>query len=91
MAGHVGKEIVASNGVTQGCPLSVLVLNLLMNTCARSVKSETTTAMPKVYADDGVLSKNSCDIDTALKKHRSLRHSHPTKTERGQDQGLENH
>ena len=68
MAGHVEKEFVASNGVIQGCPLSVLLLNLLMNTWARSVKTETTTAMPKVYADDaGVLSKNSCDIDIALK------------------------
>ena len=68
MAGHVGKEIVASNGVIQGCPLSVLLLNLLMNTWARSVKAGTTTAMPKVHADDaGVLSKNSRDIDIALR------------------------
>ena len=38
-----------------------------MDTWARSVKTETTTAMPRVYADDpGVLSKNSCDIDIAL-------------------------
>ena len=57
---HVGKEFVASNGVIQGCLLNVLLPNLLMNTWARSVKTETTTAMPKVYADDaGVLSKNS--------------------------------
>ena len=68
MAGHVGKEFVASNSVIQGCPLSVLLLNLLMNTRARSVKTVTTTTMPKVYADDaGVLSKNSHDIDIALK------------------------
>ena len=68
MAGHVGKEFVASNGDIQGCPLSVLLLNILMNTWARSVETETTTAMPKVYAvDAGVLSKNSCDIDIALK------------------------
>ena len=67
MAGHVGKEFVASDGVIQGCPLSVLLLNLLMNTWARSVKAGTTTAMPKVYADDaGVLSKNSEDIDIAF-------------------------
>ena len=67
MASHVGKDFVASNGVIQGCLLSVLLLNLLMNTWARAVKTET-TAMPKVHADDaGVLSKNSCDIDIALK------------------------
>ena len=34
MAGHVGKEFAASNGVIQGCPLSVLLLNLLVNTWA---------------------------------------------------------
>ena len=51
MAGHVGTELAASNGIIQGCPLSVL-LNLLMNTWARSVKAGTVTAMPKVYADD---------------------------------------
>ena len=68
MAGHVGSEFAASNGVIQGCPLSVLLLNLLMNTWARAVKAQTATATPKVYADDaGVLSQNSCDIDNALK------------------------
>ena len=41
MAGHVGKELVF-NGVIQGCHLSVLLLNLLMNTWARAVKTETT-------------------------------------------------
>ena len=63
MAGHVEKEFVASNGVIPGCPLSVLLLNLLMDTWARSVKAGTTTAMPK--DDAGVLSKNSRDIDIA--------------------------
>ena len=68
MAGRVGREFAASNGIIQGCPLSVLLLNLLMNTWARSVKAGTTTAMPKVYADDaGVLSENSEDIDIAVK------------------------
>ena len=68
MAGHAKKEFAASNGLIQGCLLSVLLLNLLMNTWARSVKAGTTTAMSKVYADDaGVLSKTSEDIDVALK------------------------
>ena len=68
MAGRVGMEFAASNGIIQGCPLSVLVLNLLMNTWATSVKVGTVAAMPKVHAGDaGVLSKNSGDIDVAFK------------------------
>ena len=64
----MGEEVVASDGVIEGCALSVLLLNLLVNTWARSVKAGTTTAMPKVCADDaGVLSKNSRDINIALK------------------------
>ena len=67
MAGHARKEFVASNGVIQGCPLSVLLLNLLMNTWARSVKAGTTTAMLEVSADDaGVLSENSRDTDIGI-------------------------
>ena len=92
MAGHVGMEFVASNGFIQGCPLSVLMLNLLMNTWTRSVKAETRTAMLKVYADDaGVLSKNSRDIDIALKITGRLATVTQQKTERGQNQGLGQH
>ena len=66
MAGHVGKEFAASNDIIQGCLLSVLLLNLLMNTWAKSLKAGV-TAMPQVYADDaGVLSKISEDIHVAL-------------------------
>ena len=67
-AGHVGKEFAASNGIIQCCPLSVPLLNFLMNTWARCVKAGTTAAMPKVHTDDaGVLSNYSDDIDVALK------------------------
>ena len=65
--GHVGKEFQASNGIIQVCPLSVLLLNLPMNTWVRSVQAGTVTAMPKVYADARVLSKASEDMDVALK------------------------
>ena len=44
MAGHVGMEFAASNGIIQDCLLSVLLLNLLMNTWARSVKVSTIAA-----------------------------------------------
>ena len=46
----------------------MLLLNLLKNTWARSVKAVTTIAMPKAFADDaGALNKNSENIDIALK------------------------
>ena len=78
------KEFAASHGITQGCPLSVLLLNLFVNTWARSVKAGTTTAMPKVHADDaGVLSTNSEDIDIASQNHWTFCHCHSAKTERG--------
>ena len=68
MGGHVGKELAASNGIIQGCPLSVLLLNFPMNMWARSVNAGTIAAMPKFCADDArVLSKDSVDIDVALK------------------------
>ena len=92
MAGHVGSEFAASNGVIQGCPLSVLLLNLLMKTWARAVEAQTATATPKVYADDaGVLSQNSCGHRHCAKNHWSFRHCHSAKTERGQNQGLGHH
>ena len=62
------RNLLPQNGIIQGCPLSMLLLNLLKNTWARSVKAVTTTAMPKAYADDaGALNKNSENIDIALK------------------------
>ena len=47
MAGHVGKEYAAFNDIIQGHPLSVLLLNILMNTWARSVQVRTVIAMPR--------------------------------------------
>ena len=91
--GHVEKEFVASHGIIQGCPLSVLLLNLLVNAWARSVKAGTTTTMPKFYADDaGVLSTNSEDIDIAFKITGRFATVTQQKTERGKkNQGLEHH
>ena len=53
----------------QMCALELVLLGWMWSpSFARSVKTETTTAMPKVCADDaGVLSKNICDVDIALK------------------------
>ena len=55
-ASHVRTDFAPLSGIIQGCHLGVLLLDLLMNTWARSVRAGTVTAMPKIRADDaGVL------------------------------------
>ena len=51
MAGGVGQEFRATNGILQGCPLSVVLLNLLVATWTRAVSAKT-EATPEAYADD---------------------------------------
>jgi len=41
VAGGVGKEFKATNGILQGCPLSVVLLNLMVAVWARAVSEET--------------------------------------------------
>ena len=48
----VGQEFRATNGIIQGCPLSVVLLNLLVNVWARAVGTEVPKACPTGYADD---------------------------------------
>ena len=49
--GGVGEVFQATNGNLQGCPLSVVLLNLLVSVWARAVSAETGTS-PSAYADD---------------------------------------
>jgi hypothetical protein len=49
--GGVGEVFKATNGILQGCPLSVVLLNLLVSVWARAVSAET-DASPSAYADD---------------------------------------
>jgi len=48
----IGQEFKSTNGIIQGCPLSVILLNLLVNVWARAVKAEVPAACPSGYADD---------------------------------------
>jgi hypothetical protein len=52
LAAGVGEAFVSSNGVLQGCPLSVLMLNLLVCIWSNAVAAEVPTATPRAYADD---------------------------------------
>lgn len=63
----VGQEFKATNGIIQGCPLSVVLLNLLVNVWARAVKAEVPKAGPCGYADDtGATSKELEPIQKVL-------------------------
>ena len=48
----VGQEFRATNGIIQGCPLSVVLLNLLVHVWVQAVKAEVSTALPSGFADD---------------------------------------
>jgi len=63
----VGQEFKATNGIIQGCPLSVVLLNLLVNVWAQAVKAEVPGASPCGYADDtGALSSAHAPIQKVL-------------------------
>eukprot|EP00973_Karenia_brevis_P085195 11825339-Karenia_brevis.AAC.1 len=51
-AGGIGEEWIASNGILQGCPLSVILLNALVSVWAKAVEQEVSTAQCEAYADD---------------------------------------
>ena len=51
-AGAIGEPFVATNGILQGCPLSIIMLNLLVNVWVKAVKSEVPDANPYGFADD---------------------------------------
>ncbi|KAJ9441972.1 Retrovirus-related Pol polyprotein from type-2 retrotransposable element R2DM [Diplonema papillatum] len=48
----VGEPFVATNGILQGCPLSVLFLNALIAVWVRAVGALTTPAQAMAYLDD---------------------------------------
>eukprot|EP00973_Karenia_brevis_P063710 8855900-Karenia_brevis.AAC.1 len=52
MAGSVGREFTCTNGILQGCPISVLLLNALVAVWCKSLKNEVPEAFPSAYVDD---------------------------------------
>ena len=51
-AGSVGSEFKATNGILQGCPLSVVLLNALIAVWAKAVNEEIPGAVADAYVDD---------------------------------------
>jgi ribonuclease HI len=48
----VGSEFVSTNGILQGCPLSVVLLNALVSVWCKAVEVEVPQATPEAFADD---------------------------------------
>ena len=67
VAGSVGKEFQATNGILQGCPLSVILLNALISIWAKAVQAEAAGAEPSAYIDDtNVIAKRPNTLQKAL-------------------------
>ncbi|CAE8623234.1 unnamed protein product [Polarella glacialis] len=52
VAGGIGKEFSSTNGIPQGCPVSVVLLNALLSVWTQSVENEIPEACPSAFADD---------------------------------------
>ena len=52
VAGSVGEEFIATNGILQGCPVSVVLVNALMSVWSRAVEAEVERSRTESYADD---------------------------------------
>eukprot|EP01064_Diplonema_japonicum_P020023 TRINITY_DN2902_c0_g1_i4.p1 TRINITY_DN2902_c0_g1~~TRINITY_DN2902_c0_g1_i4.p1 ORF type:complete len:858 (+),score=179.89 TRINITY_DN2902_c0_g1_i4:1265-3838(+) len=51
----VGRAFETTNGVLQGCPLSVVLINTLISVWARAIEGEHPGVLTPSYADDGYL------------------------------------
>ena len=52
MSSFVGEGFASTNGILQGCPMSVVMLNLLMQVWATEISTQVPGSTPMCYADD---------------------------------------
>eukprot|EP00662_Eupelagonemidae_sp_cell21_P057404 gene57404-biopygen32076 len=57
--GGVGSAFTATNGILQGCPLSVALLNAAMAVWAAAIAAEVPGALPEAFADDQYVTAGS--------------------------------
>ena len=63
----IGEGFKSTNGILQGCALSVVLLNLLMHVWAEGVAAECPGACPTCYADDAsTVSKHTHELQGVL-------------------------
>eukprot|EP00973_Karenia_brevis_P011024 1492185-Karenia_brevis.AAC.1 len=48
----VGQRFLSTNGILQGCPLSVILVNALVSVWALAVEAEVHDVKPDCFADD---------------------------------------
>ena len=66
-AGFVGEEYTTTNGILQGCPLSMVLLNALVSVWCRAVEVEAPDATASAYVDDTyVTAGRPSAVNTAL-------------------------
>ena len=69
----VGKGFKSTNGILQGCPLSVLLLNIFAEIWTRAVKSRVPACKPRSYADDvGTTAPDAATLEAVLKVTEEL-------------------
>ncbi len=67
VVGHVGEAFVSTNGILQGCPLSVILLNMLINVWANAVEVEVPDASVHSFADDtGAIATDAAALQRVL-------------------------
>ena len=61
----VGQAFLSTNGILQGCPLSVVLFNALASVWLEAISCEVRDALPHAYADDvGAILRRRKDVQT---------------------------
>ena len=55
------SEFSSTNGILQGCPLSALLLNLIVRVWCTAIETHCPEVLPRAYADDGNLISSSTE------------------------------
>eukprot|EP00660_Eupelagonema_oceanica_P019398 gene19398-biopygen2095 len=87
-SGAVGEPFFASNGVLQGCPVSVVALNALLSVWTRAVEAEAPGTHAVSYADD---QWQTADGRTAADVERTLQQGNDVSAEHAELTGQEIH
>eukprot|EP00660_Eupelagonema_oceanica_P019407 gene19407-biopygen14683 len=73
----VGEEFSATNGILQGCPISVICLNALIAVWAKAVEEEAPGVQTAAFADDKWMisaSREKGEVTRALQKGADVSH-----------------